>query len=137
MTPEEQIAQKQEKLREEIRQRQELLKAYELVVQDLHNNGTITLPVAENTPVTARHRSHVTIEPAYGYKTRLVRQAIKEVVNPFTIKDLYENLVESGITEVSLESVGTVINRLREADNPDIRIRRNGSGRRPTIYERT
>ncbi len=128
----EQIAEKQEKLRGEIRQRQELLKAYDLVVQDLGNNGTITLPVAES-PLLRRPPA---IEPGYGYITRLVRQAINDIGKPFRIKDLHRHIIASDIHDVSLGSVATVINRLMREQPYEIVVKRRGSGRRATIFEK-
>jgi len=135
----EEIAKNKERLREEIRQKEELFEAYALVEKDLQQqcNGQITLPLASS--ITATSRSRVTEEPGYGYKTRVVRKAIEAIEairKSFTIKDIQTYLARNGI-DFSIESVTTVVNRLRVEDRPILRVKHPGRGRRPTIFEKT
>ena len=134
LTPD-QIAGKQEKLREEIRQRQELLKAYDLVAQDLRHDGSTTLPEAAESPITVRpHRTRTrrTEEPGYGHNTRLVRGAIQAMTKNYTFRDL-EQYLAGARTPLSTLAIGTVLNRLKRIG--EIKEFRKGSGRRPAIYK--
>ena len=134
----EQIASNKEKLREEIRQKEELFKAYELVEKDLQRNGQSIPPAHTPIITTARHRTRtpLTVEPGFGHKTRLVRSSIGKMPKSFVIRDIYQYLINHGNTDMTIESVTNIVNRLRDENHPIIRVRRPGKGRRPTIYER-
>ena len=129
----EQIAKNRERLRQEIEHRKELLKAYDLVENDLRQSVDAVTNGA--TPITARHRSRVTTLPAYGHITRIVRDAISEMCKPFTIRDIHSNIGGDDMN-ISVESVTNVVNRLREESPPVIRVRHPGKGRRATIFEK-
>src|SRR5258707_1229722 len=125
-----QIAANRQRLMDEIRQREELLKAYTLVEKDLHHsNGQGDLTPA--TTIIARHRHR----PRYGTIKKLVTDAIENMRKSFTIKDIHLYLEDRSIN-ISVQSVTTVINRLREEDQPPLRVKRPGKGRRATIFEK-
>jgi hypothetical protein len=135
----EQISKHQERLRAEIRHKQELLKAYDLVAKDLEQNGQPTLfDDTTTTPITARtrYRRVAPVHTGYGSKTRLVRYAIDHMRKPFTIKDLYSFLSANNM-ELSLISITTVLNRLRFGEAPYIEVRHQGKGRRATVFQKT
>jgi hypothetical protein len=139
LTPEE-IATTQQRLRDEIAEieersktdiavRKELIRAYSLVLQHQQTNGQ-----AGEIPVTARHRTRIFAEPGYGYNTEVVRQAIRYLNQPFTIRQVWEALVAHHIN-LPIEAVTTVVNRLRMGEPPEIRVREQGIGRRASVFE--
>jgi hypothetical protein len=129
----EQIAKNKEKLREEIRQKEELFKAYDLVEKDLQRNGQAVIP--PEAPITARIRTRAVDQSGYGYKTKAVCKAIDDIGKPFTIKGIQRYLAASG-TNLSIESVTTVMNRLRQGLYPKVTVKHPGKGRRATIFEK-
>lgn len=125
-----QISEIQEALRAEIRQKQELLKAYDLVREHMAKNGQ-TQPQADVDNIRTRTRgSVVTLGKTYGENTRIVTNAIKNVTGSFTIRDIHNSLSD---TDLTVESVTTVFNSLREKGL--IRVVLPGKGRRPTIFK--
>ena len=123
-----QISEIQETLRSEIRQKRELLKAYDLVRQHLGGNGQ-TPPALEGVRTRTRG-SGVTLAKSYGENTRIVTNAIKEQPVNFTIKDVHNTLSDTGLT---IESVTTVFNSLREKGA--IKVVHPGKGRRATVFK--
>jgi hypothetical protein len=128
----EQVAEKQRQLREEVRQREELLKAYDLVMTDLRGGSSSAQQIVVHPQIVATNGAPFP-ERGYGRITHLVRTAMNELDTDFTIKNVHSHLTELH-PNMSLDSVTTVINRLR--DKGEIRVRRAGSGRRATIFHK-
>src|SRR5258708_39704723 len=122
-----QISDIQETLRSEIRQKRELLKAYDLVRQHLGANGQ-TKAAVEGVRTQTRG-SRVNLAKSYGENTRIVTNAIKEQKRNFTIRDVHNTLSD---TDLTIEAVTTVFNSLREKGV--IEIVHPGKGRRATIF---
>jgi hypothetical protein len=138
----EQIVSIQETLRAEISQRQELLRAYDLVRQHISSRTpAVAVPASPNgTHSVAAPREnttdayHTTVKPEYGRNTRLVREAIEEYGDEaFTIREISEKLTERG-TPISVDGVTTVMNRLKDGTTPFVKIVQHGIGRHPNIF---
>jgi hypothetical protein len=127
------INQIEERYKAEIGEKRDILKAYDLVLRHAQSNGQA--PSNEESNVRGLTRQIVAVS-GYGYNTKVVRQAIQHFNQPFTIRDIFHKLAENGIN-LDISAVTTVVNRLREGDYPDVRIKQQGVGRRPTYYVRT
>jgi hypothetical protein len=126
------ISEIEERYKSEIGSKKEILRAYDVVLEHAQANGQTPANQESNIMKLAR----ILAEPGYGYNTKVVRQAIQRFDRPFTIRDIQEALAQNGIN-LDVSSVTIVIHRLRQGEHPEIRVRQQGSGRRPTYYVRT
>jgi hypothetical protein len=124
----EQIASNRQRIEREIAQRKQLLKAYELVENDLRRSND-----NEEAPIRERHRPAVFISSGYGGIMRAVKLAIMNTSKPFTIRDLHDTIAND---DISIGSVTTAMNQIREEFPPVVRVKVPGKGRRPTIFEK-
>ena len=124
----EQITKNRQRIQREIAQRKQLLQAYELVENDLRRSDD-----NEEAPIRERHRPAVFISSGYGGIIRAVKQAIMNTSKPFTIRDLHDAIAND---DISIESLTTAMNQIREHTPPVVRVKVPGKGRRPTIFEK-
>ncbi len=124
------LEEREKKLEEEIRDKQELLEALRKTrtyIQTGGKNG-VNDPAMERTVKTLKSSA-----PRYGQNTRLVRNAIKQTARNYTIRDIRRILTNGG-TPLSDQSIATVLNRLKK--NRDIVELRKGKGRRPSLFKK-
>ena len=130
LTPD-QVRANREQVAARVTRDQELLRAYDLVLEDLEGGHPST-----NGAITARNRSRFDgIKPGWGQKTRIIERAIDLMGKQFTISSLQDLLNDHGIV-FSIVTITNIMNRLREANPPKVTVIRPGKGRRATIFEK-
>lgn len=121
----EQLAKMEQQLEKEVQEKQQALEDF--------RNGAAMLLSRTRGVVGANGNNGVSYEAAYGANTRIVRTAIRAMTSPWSVKTLYKHLGGPDNETLSKQAITTVIHRLRA--NGYIHIRRQGKGRRATIYQ--
>lgn len=124
-------------LENSLKKQQELLHAYELVLNDLHakkGGNKIKLPavieeaVEESKPKKGRKVS----KRGYGRNTKLVREAVENQSGVFTFREILSTLAAHK-KKLKPTAVTVVLNRLVKLG--DLKIAEAGSGRRAVKYK--
>jgi|GEM_PF-4614079 len=126
-------------LENNLKKQQELLHAYELVLNDLQSKKggrPIKLPLvieeAAEVSTSSGKKDRKVSKRGYGRNTKLVRESVEKQSGVFTFRDIQESLAASK-KKLKPTAITAVLNRLVKLG--DLHIAEAGSGRRAVKYK--
>jgi hypothetical protein len=124
----------EDRLANEIRERQALIEAYRIVREDMsRQQGTNGTAPDDNAHPNLLLVPHNPTERAYGENTRLVKSAIAKMPTDYTIRDIHRCLRTFGY-QLGMNAVATVLTRLKK--NGEIEEIEPGRGQRPAVFKK-